>query len=138
MRCPICDQKLNVKNSRESVTGHKVWRRRMCQSCNTIFSSYERLRPENIAVIKSSGKRRRYKREKLFGSIFKTGIITRELDFGNLAIITEKIIDDIEMEIILSKNKEISTKELRGKASKAIKAHSKQMYLNYKSYYINE
>ena len=66
MRCPKCgcsDDK--VIDSRAARDGSTVRRRRECLSCGHRFSTLESVVPEDMKVIKLSGEREDYDRDKL-------------------------------------------------------------------------
>ena len=54
MQCPYCGGDSNVVDSR--AVGEGVRRRRICGQCRRRFTTYERVAPPNIKVIKRSGR----------------------------------------------------------------------------------
>lgn len=54
MQCPYCGGDSNVVDSR--AVGEGVRRRRTCGQCRRRFTTYERVAPPNIKVIKRSGR----------------------------------------------------------------------------------
>ena len=90
MKCPYCgytDSK--VIDSRDVNDG--VRRRRQCLSCNARFTTYERLQPASLFIIKKDQRREEFNREKLLGGIRKA-CEKRPLPTGAI----EKITDEIE------------------------------------------
>ena len=70
MNCPFCghdDSK--VIDSRDINDG--VRRRRQCLQCNERFTTYERLQPASLFVIKKDGRREEFDRDKLLAGIRK-------------------------------------------------------------------
>ena len=66
MKCPYCKSAdTSVIDSRLSDDGDSVRRRRECQDCTKRFTTYERVELQMPMVIKSSGYRTAYDREKL-------------------------------------------------------------------------
>ena len=68
MRCPFCHQDNNdsrVADSRAGVDGSFVKRRRECCACKRKFTTYERVEPTQIRVIKRDGSRVPFDRERL-------------------------------------------------------------------------
>jgi transcriptional repressor NrdR len=66
MRCPHCgnfDDK--VVESRTLANGDAIRRRRECNSCGYRFTSYERVEDKQFMVIKRSGRREPFAREKV-------------------------------------------------------------------------
>jgi len=47
MRCPVCEGKTKVTDSRHSHYAHKDYRKRYCQPCDYTFTTYE-ITPEQL------------------------------------------------------------------------------------------
>ncbi len=93
MNCPYCgyhDSK--VIDSREVNEG--IRRRRQCLSCGSRFTTYERLQPTSLFVIKKDERREEFSRDKLLTGIRKA-CEKRPLPIG----VVEKLADDIEAEL---------------------------------------
>jgi len=70
MRCPFCaSEDTQVKDSRPSEDNTAIRRRRMCASCGARFTTFERVQLRELTVIKKSGRRIPFDREKLERSI---------------------------------------------------------------------
>lgn len=70
MRCPFCEHPdTQVAETRESDDGGSIRRRRRCLNCDKRFTTYERPDLQFPTVIKRSGLRAEFDREKLRGSI---------------------------------------------------------------------
>ncbi|GIW91051.1 MAG: transcriptional repressor NrdR [Pirellulaceae bacterium] len=66
MRCPNCGMDNDrVVDTRSSEDGFAVRRRRVCQSCHHRYTTYERLEPTVLQVIKKSGAREPFNPDKL-------------------------------------------------------------------------
>jgi transcriptional repressor NrdR len=64
MQCPFCGSTQHrVVDSREAADS--IRRRRQCESCDQRFTSYERVESARLHVIKRSGQRELFDREKL-------------------------------------------------------------------------
>lgn len=93
MNCPYCgyiDSK--VIDSREVNDG--IRRRRQCLRCEMRFTTYERLQPVSLFVIKKDGRREEFRREKLLTGIRKA-CEKRPLPSGAV----DKLVDEIEGEL---------------------------------------
>ena len=93
MNCPYCgyhDSK--VIDSREVNEG--IRRRRQCLSCDSRFTTYERLQPASLFVIKKDERREEFNRIKLLTGIRKA-CEKRPLPTGTV----DKLADDIEAEL---------------------------------------
>ena len=70
MRCPFCGgPDTQVKDSRPSEDASAIRRRRVCPDCGGRFTTYERVQLRDLVVIKSSGRREDFDRDKLARSI---------------------------------------------------------------------
>ena len=70
MRCPYCSSEdTQVKDSRGAEDGSAIRRRRQCLSCGQRFTTFERVQLRELNVIKRSGRRVRFDREKLTRSV---------------------------------------------------------------------
>lgn len=66
MRCPKCqNEDTKVLDSRPVEDGGAIRRRRECEKCSFRFSTYEEMEILDLTVIKRSGERETYSREKL-------------------------------------------------------------------------
>lgn len=70
MRCPFCgSEDTQVKDSRSAEDGSSIRRRRQCSACAGRFTTFERVQLRELTVIKSSGRREAFDREKLARSV---------------------------------------------------------------------
>jgi transcriptional repressor NrdR len=93
MNCPYCgyyDSK--VIDSRDINDG--IRRRRQCLKCSARFTTYERLHPAGLFVIKKDGRREEFRRDKLLAGILKA-CEKRPLPSGTM----NKLADDIEADL---------------------------------------
>ena len=116
MRCPFCGNiDTQVKDSRPAEDHVSIRRRRFCVACGGRFTTYERVQLRDLVVIKSSGRREDFDRDKLERSIrialqkrpieserieqMITGIVRRLESIGDTDIKSE-IIGKIVMETL--------------------------------------
>src|SRR6201990_246941 len=70
MRCPHCvRENPEVRDSRPTEENQSIRRRRNCDDCGGRFTTFERVQLREIIVIKRSGRRVPFDREKLSRSI---------------------------------------------------------------------
>src|ERR1700712_561185 len=70
MRCPFCGHaESQVKDSRPSEDGAAIRRRRLCPECGGRFTTFERVQLRELTILKRSGRRTPFEREKLSRSI---------------------------------------------------------------------
>lgn len=70
MRCPFCGHDdTQVKDSRPSEDNSAIRRRRHCPECGGRFTTFERVQLRELIVVKKSGRRENFDRDKLERSI---------------------------------------------------------------------
>jgi transcriptional repressor NrdR len=69
MKCPYCGKKSRVVDTRSA--GEGVRRRRECQVCGRRFTTYERVAPMRLMVVKADGRREEFDRDKLMAGVRK-------------------------------------------------------------------
>ncbi|RAK61862.1 transcriptional regulator NrdR [Phenylobacterium hankyongense] len=70
MRCPFCgSEESQVKDSRPSEDGAAIRRRRLCPECGGRFTTFERVQLRELTIVKRSGRRTPFERDKLARSI---------------------------------------------------------------------
>ena len=70
MRCPFCGKEdTQVKDSRASEDGATIRRRRLCTSCGSRFTTFERIQLRDLIVIKRNGKKIQFERDKILKSM---------------------------------------------------------------------
>lgn len=131
MRCPFCGNEDNkVVDSRPSREGQAVRRRRECISCSKRFTTYEYVEKVPLMIIKKDGGREPFSRDKLI-----TGI---ELSCKKRPVSTEKIekiVENIESEVISLSKKEIPSFEIGEKIMIELKKIDEIAYVRFASVY---
>lgn len=108
MRCPHCANiDTQVKDSRPSEDHTVVRRRRECPGCGARFTTFERLQLRELVVVKRSGKRFPFDRDKLYRSI---SIATRKRDIAPDAI--EALVSDIVRRLEVENEAEVSSESI--------------------------
>jgi transcriptional repressor NrdR len=70
MRCPFCqNEDTQVKDSRPTEDSAAIRRRRQCDKCGSRFTTFERVQLRELVVLKRSGRRVPFDREKLERSV---------------------------------------------------------------------
>ena len=70
MRCPYCgSSETQVKDSRPTDDASSIRRRRVCPDCGGRFTTFERVQLRELTVIKKSGRRVPFDRDKLMRSL---------------------------------------------------------------------
>ena len=70
MRCPYCaGENTQVKDSRPTEENTSIRRRRICPDCDGRFTTFERVQLREMVVVKRSGRKVAFERDKLSKSI---------------------------------------------------------------------
>jgi len=70
MRCPFCsNEETQVKDSRSTEDGAAIRRRRYCPDCAGRFTTFDRVQLRELMVIKKTGRRVPFDRDKLMRSV---------------------------------------------------------------------
>lgn len=96
MQCPFCGgAESQVKDSRPVDDNDAIRRRRVCVACGARFSTLERIQLRELQVIKGSGLKEPFKREKLYRSL-AIALRKRPIDDEVVARVTNSIIRQLE------------------------------------------
>jgi transcriptional repressor NrdR len=129
MNCPYCSyHDSKVIDSREINDG--VRRRRQCLKCGSRFTTYERLQPAGLFVIKKDERREEFNRDKLLTGIRKA-CEKRPLPSGTV----DKIADDIEAELYRSGKLEIPSAVIGDLVMEKLKSLDHIAYIRFASVY---
>ncbi len=85
MKCPRCKQDNDrVVDSRAASDGSAIRRRRECLDCYLRYTTYERVEDTPLRVVKKSGERVRFDRERVLAGMMraceKLPVVTEELE----------------------------------------------------------
>ncbi|MFC2052511.1 transcriptional regulator NrdR [Chloroflexota bacterium] len=129
MNCPFCgyhDSK--VIDSRDVNDG--IRRRRQCLSCDSRFTTYERLQPASLFVIKKDQRREEFDKNKLLTGIRKA-CEKRPLPTGAV----DKLADDIEAELYHQGKVEMPGAVIGDMVMKRLKSLDYIAYIRFASVY---
>jgi len=129
MNCPYCDyHDSKVIDSRDVNDG--IRRRRQCLSCGSRFTTYERLQPAGLFVIKKDGRREEFSRDKLQSGIHKA-CEKRPLPIGRI----DKLASDIEAELYQLGKVEVSSTVIGDMVMEGLKNLDYIAYIRFASVY---
>ena len=129
MNCPFCGyQDSKVIDSRDVNDG--VRRRRQCLSCSSRFTTYERLQPIGLFVIKKDQRREEFSKDKLLTGIRKA-CEKRPLPTGTV----DKLADDIEAELYRQGRAEIPSAVIGDMVMEGLKSLDYIAYIRFASVY---
>ena len=96
MLCPFCSSEdTQVKDSRPAEDGNAIRRRRMCGVCGARFTTFERVQLREINIVKRSGRRSVFDRDKLERS-FQIALRKRDVNADEIARSINEIVRQLE------------------------------------------
>jgi transcriptional repressor NrdR len=131
MKCPFCSHQENkVVDSRTSHAGDITRRRRECLSCNSRYTTYERVEELMPLVIKKDNRREEFNREKILEGMRvacrKLSIAASELD---------EMVREVELRIQGLGVREIASREIGDFVMTALHKRDKVAYIRFASVY---
>ena len=133
MRCPYCQSEdTQVKDSRPAEDGAVIRRRRVCSVCGGRFTTFERVQLRDLMVIKKSGRRVPFDRDKLTRSI-DVALRKRDVDAERV----ERAISGIVRQLESSGEPEVMSDEIGRLAMDALKGIDDIAYIRFASVYRN-
>lgn len=131
MRCPFCGHlESQVKDSRPSEEGAVIRRRRLCPACGGRFTTNERVQLRELTILKRSGRRAPFDREKLVRSI-SVAIRKRPIDPDRV----ERLVSTIVRQLESMGETEIASSVVGEMVMKALKSLDEVAYVRYASVY---
>ena len=96
MRCPYCGSlESQVKDSRPSDDHSAIRRRRVCPDCGGRFTTFERVQLRELSVVKRSGRRIPFDRDKLQRSV-EVALRKRPVDMERIDRMVNGIVRQLE------------------------------------------
>ena len=131
MRCPFCGHaESQVKDIRPSEDGAAIRRRRMCPECGGRFTTFERVQLRELTILKRSGRRTPFERDKLARSI-SVAIRKRPIDPDRV----ERMISSIVRQLESMGETELPSSAVGELVMKQLKALDDVAYVRYASVY---
>ena len=133
MRCPFCgEEDTQVKDSRASDDGASIRRRRLCTSCGSRFTTFERIQLRDLVVLKRNGKKTAFDRDKLSKSMLMA-LRKRQTDEDSI----ERALNGIVRQLEAIGDNEISSKLIGELVMNALAQIDNVAYIRYASVYRN-
>jgi len=96
MRCPYCgNDDTQVKDSRPTEDSGAIRRRRVCNGCGGRFTTFERVQLRDLTVVKKSGRKVPFDREKLARSVY-TALRKRSVETDRIERMISGIVRQLE------------------------------------------
>ncbi|WP_455373922.1 transcriptional regulator NrdR [Limibacillus halophilus] len=133
MRCPFCgNDDTQVKDSRPTEDHSTIRRRRQCANCGARFTTFERVQLRELTVIKGSGKREPFDREKLMRSM-RIALQKRPVELDRV----ERVANSIQRRLETSGETEIESKTIGQMVMDALSQLDQVAYVRFASVYRN-
>ena len=131
MKCPFCgEENTKVIDSRPSEDNTAIRRRRICDSCDKRFTTYEKVETIPLFVIKKDNSRVQYDRSKIEGGIIRA-CHKRPVSAEQI----ESLVDKIESELLSGGEKEIESSRIGALVMDGIKELDEVAYVRFASVY---
>jgi transcriptional repressor NrdR len=131
LRCPFCGElESQVKDSRPSEDGAAIRRRRLCPSCGGRFTTFERVQLRELTILKRSGRRAPFDREKLVRSL-SLALQKRPVEPER----TERMVSGIVRQLESMGETEIPSAAVGELVMEALKSLDEVAYVRYASVY---
>jgi len=106
MKCPFCaSTNSRVIDTRDAESG--IRRRRECEECERRFTTYERIAPLRLMVVKRDGRREPFDRNKILNGI-QIACAKRPVETEAI----EELVSGIEQELYHRGTREITSREI--------------------------
>lgn len=133
MRCPYCGSlDTQVKDSRPTDDSAAIRRRRVCSDCGGRFTTFERVQLRELFVIKRSGKRAPFDRDKLKRSI-DVALRKRSVDPERV----ERMLNGIVRQLEATSEGDIPSERLGELVMEGLKGIDDVAYVRFASVYKN-
>ena len=133
MRCPYCGSlDTQVKDSRPSDDHSAIRRRRICSDCGGRFTTFERVQLRELLVVKRSGRRAPFDRDKLQRSI-EIALRKRPVDPERV----ERMINGIVRQLESSGEPEVTSEAIGELIMAGLKNLDSVAYVRFASVYRN-
>ena len=133
MRCPFCgNADTQVKDSRASEDGAAIRRRRTCPDCAGRFTTFERVQLRELSVLKRSGRRTVFDRDKLARSV-QVALRKRPVDQERI----ERMVSGIVRQLESLGETEIKSETIGQLVMEGLKSLDDVAYVRFASVYRN-
>jgi len=131
MRCPFCAcEDTQVKDSRPTEENSAIRRRRTCPACGARFTTFERVQLRPLNVVKRSGRRVPFERDKLQQSV-EIALRKRPIEPERI----DQMVSGIVRQLESSGETDISSSDIGGLVMEALKGLDPVAYVRFASVY---
>ena len=133
MRCPFCgNEDTQVKDSRPTEDNSAIRRRRQCPNCGARFTTFERVQLRELTVVKTTGQRQVFDRDKLLRSM-NIALQKRPVDGERI----ERVVNSIVRRLESSGEAEIKSQVIGELVMDALASLDQVAYVRFASVYRN-
>jgi len=133
MRCPFCGgEETQVKDSRPTEDNTAIRRRRICNTCGGRFTTFERVQLRELMVLKRSGRRVPFDRDKHMRSV-QIAVRKRPVDPDRI----ERMVSGIVRQLESSGESEITAETIGNHVMEGLKGIDDVAYVRFASVYKN-
>ena len=133
MRCPFCgNADTQVKDSRASEDNSAIRRRRACPDCGGRFTTFERVQLRELSVLKRSGRRTPFDRDKLARSV-QVALRKRPVEQERI----ERMISGVVRQLESMGEGEIKSEQIGQLVMEGLKSLDDVAYVRFASVYRN-
>ena len=131
MRCPYCrDAKTKVVNSRVSLQGDMVRRRRECRGCRRRFTTFEMIEKIPLVIIKRNGQREAFDRQKIINGVMKA-CEKRPVNMDQI----EDLVSEVEKDLYNRMEKEVKSIQIGEMVLEGLRKIDEVAYVRFASVY---
>ena len=129
MKCPFCaSTESRVIDTRSAEGG--IRRRRECEDCGRRFTTYERVAPLRLMVIKQDGRREPFARDKILAGI-QTACAKRPIETEAI----EELVSGIESELYHRGSREVTSREIGEMVMRNLRRLDEVAYIRFATIY---
>jgi transcriptional repressor NrdR len=129
MKCPFCaSPNSRVIDTRSAEGG--IRRRRECEDCRRRFTTYERVAPLRLMVVKQDGRREPFDRDKILNGV--------QIACGKRPVATESIeevVSSIEAELYHRGSREVTSREIGEMVMQNLRRLDEVAYIRFATIY---
>jgi transcriptional repressor NrdR len=133
MRCPFCgNAETQVKDSRSTEDNSAIRRRRACTDCGARFTTFERVQLRELMVVKRSGRRIPFDRDKLARSV-QVALRKRPVEGERI----ERMVSGIVRQLESLGESEVKSEKIGELVMDALRSLDEVAYVRFASVYRN-
>jgi transcriptional repressor NrdR len=133
MRCPYCGSlETQVKDSRPTDDSAAIRRRRVCPDCGGRFTTFERVQLRELTIVKKSGRRVPFDRDKLLRSI-EVALRKRPIEVDRV----ERMVNGIVRQLESQGDSDIASERIGELVMEGLRGLDSVAYVRFASVYRN-